>query len=389
MDNDVEEGKIIWFIPDIGDNLEAGPAIDSDGNIYLLTRAGLHSYTSEGELRWIQPAPSGDGSGASLSPNNQVVYAPGVTGIFAFDAKTGDILWQRTDFDEDQFYTVATVSADGAKLYIGAGDGDNFPSQNFYAINTIDGTTAWIYESLDTGIRGGYLGGAILDENGHLYVTSQNGQVISLVDQGDVYLEKWTFDLGTEARQAATLTQDGFILQSSNSGFIHKIHRETGAEILFNDWPALGNVGEVFTSVIFSSDGNTIYINAEDQALYAVDYKQGHVKWAYQFEAWGSDPLVRADGVILLMCQIEDAGRVCAIQDNGDSPTLLWYSTEIISTIPLNETNVNISPNGTIFVHMGDQEPLNLYALQGNGMGLSKSSPWAKNLGTIQMNGNP
>ena len=88
------------------------------------------------------------------------------------------------------------------------------------------------------------------------------------------------------------------------------------------------------------------------------------------------------------MCQLDDGGRVCAIEDNDNSASLLWSSDKLVDRLPLNETNINIAKNVTIYVHAGDQSPLIIYALKGNGMGLSHSSPWPKLMGGIQNNGN-
>ena len=383
-----DEGSILWQTEALGENLEATPAVDENGNVYMLADGVMFSYTESGALRWSTEVTGGDANVASLSPDNQVVYTPGVDGIYAVDATTGAIIWKRTDIIEAEFYTVTAVSPDGSRIYLGAG-GDPGHSNNFYALNAVDGSIAWVYEETESvdGLSG-YMGGAIMGENGAIYVTNQQGFLISLTDNGDSFIQNWKFNLGAEARQPAALAGNGYILQTSNTGVIHKIDLATGVEITTESWPALGGVGEVFTSIVLSPDGRTFYVNAEDHNLYALDIITGAVKWFYTFEEWGSDPLIREDGVIIVMGQINGAARVCALQDNGESATLLWSSPKIFAHLTLNESNVNISPNGTIYIHAGDQHPLSLFAVKGNGLGLSSSSPWPKTMGNMQNNGN-
>ena len=57
-----------------------------------------------------------------------------------------------------------------------------------------------------------------------------------------------------------------------------------------------------------------------------------------------------------------------------------------IVTTFLNEMNVNITPNVIIY-HFGKSSPFKIYAIKGNGLGLSTSSPWPKFMGNIQNNG--
>ncbi|NQX81967.1 MAG: PQQ-like beta-propeller repeat protein, partial [Flavobacteriaceae bacterium] len=377
--------------PEMGETLESSTAIDNSNNVYIATSDGTYSYKFDGSLRWHQDtAISIDGTIISLSPDNNFAYIGGVS-IYKVKTSDGSLVWKKT-FGNETFGTVITISSDGNTLYVGAGDGFTNLSDNFYALNANDGSIKWTYvessvsQQENEEYTRGHLGGAIIDNNGVIYLTNQHGYLVSLTDEGDSSTVNWKFNLQTEARMPASISGD-FIYQSSNSGLVHKIHKLTGVEVTSDNYPALGNIGEVFTPVVFSNDGNTFYINAEDRNLYAIDTKTGSKKWSFLFEEWGSDPIIRNDGVIIVMGQLNSAGRVCAIKDNGSSASLLWSSDKIVKRLPLNETNVNIAKDGTIYVHAGDQSPLIIYALKGNGMGLSDSSPWPKLMGNIQNNG--
>jgi outer membrane protein assembly factor BamB len=387
-----KEAEIIWRSEETGETLESSTAIDNDNNVYVASTEGTFSFNSSGVLRWKQEiATSIDGTIISLSPDNQFAYIPGKS-IHKINTIDGSLVWTK-DFPNETFGNVIAISTDGNTLYVGAGDGFTNRSDNFYALNTNDGSTKWTYietetpQQEDDGDLRGHLGGAIVDTDGTIYLTNQHGYLVSLTDNGNNYTKNWKYNLKAEARMPASIAGD-FIYQSSNSGLVHKINKSTGVEITSNSFPALGSIGEVFTPIVFSNDGSTFYVNAEDSYLYAVSTSTGVKKWSFAFEEWGSDPFIRADGAIILMGQIDNAGRVCAIKDNENSASLMWKSEKITHTLPLNETNVNIADDGTIYVHAGDQEPFVIYALKGNGMGISTSSPWPKLMGSIQNNGN-
>lgn len=384
-DNENNEGDIIWQSEEIGENLESAPAIDDDGNVYIIGNGRVYSYTVNGELRWSTMTSPGDACTPSLGHDNAVVYTNGVGGVYALDAANGRKLWNNSI---NEFHTVAAVSPNGNRIYLGSGH-ESGSSDDFYAINTVDGSLAWTYtlneEPEQDGIRG-FMGGAVIDTDGIIYVSSQHGYLISLTDNDDNYIENWKFNFHAESRQPMAIGRDGYIYATSNTGKVHKVNISTGVEVTAGNWPALGNVGEVFTSICIGHDG-TLYVNAEDYKLHALN-SDGSEKWSYRFDGWGSDPLIRADGMIIVMGQVAGAGRVCALKDNGASASLVWTSPKILDNLTLNETNVNIAPDGTIFVHSGDQPPLALFAIEGNGHGLSTSSPWPKYMGNIQNNGN-
>lgn len=390
--DDDTEADVIWQSSDIGASLEASPTIDASGNVYIVTDQGTYSFDSTGQSRWAQVSATGlDGSNVSISPDNNFVYVPGES-IAKLNANDGSVVWS-VQIGSEIFGTVISIALNGETIYAGAGDGFDFQSNNFYALNTDIGDIKWTYvetstpQQEDNADLRGHLGGSILDTDGNIYISNQHGYVVSLSDAGDSAAINWKFPLGGEPRMPASIAGD-YIYQTSNTGVVHKINKATGIEVTSGQYPALGDVGEVFTPIAFSNDGSTFYVNAEDMYLYALDAETGAVNWRYRFDDWGSDPVVRQDGVIIVMCEIEGSARVCAIEDEGSSAALLWRSETILSSLPFNETSVNIANDGTIYVHAGDEEPLVLYALRGNGSGVSTSSPWPKFMGSIQNNGN-
>ena len=82
------------------------------------------------------------------------------------------------------------------------------------------------------------------------------------------------------------------------------------------------------------------------------------------------------------------AARVVCVRDEGNKGVIEWASEPVADSLALNESNVNIGPDGTIYVHSGVYPPVSLFAIKGNGKSLSTLSPWPKYMGNIKNNGN-
>ncbi|MFC1712894.1 PQQ-binding-like beta-propeller repeat protein [Candidatus Poribacteria bacterium] len=384
------EGDILWKHV-VGGNLESTPAVDDDGNVYVVTYTGVRSYSPDGIHRWSTTvrAEIGDFNAPSLSQDNSILYGGSDDGVWAIDAATGSLIWENDDYDFPAgFHSVPAVSSDGLRIYMGCG-AERDEANAFYAINTADGSIAWEYR-LTYPPRGfsGFIGGAIFDPNDSriIYLTSQHGYLVSLTDNGDSYIENWVVNIGAEMRMPPAIDANGYIyVGDSRTGRVHKFDPRTST-MQGGKWPVHVGANEVFTSIAIGTDG-TIYVNSEDKRLWAIN-PDGTVKWNNLiFEAWGSDPLIRDDGKIIVAIQLNGAARVAAIRDDGNQAVIEWTSDRIAKTLRLNETNVNLAPDGTIYITSGDQEPEALFAIEGNGRGLSTTSAWPKYMGNIQNNG--
>jgi outer membrane protein assembly factor BamB len=379
-----DQGVVLWQRDELGENLEASPAIDHEGNIYTVGGATLYAFTPSGSLRWSTRTTGGDSNSPSVAGDR--VFVCGVDGVFAVDIADGSVVWHQDDFGGVAFHTVPAISTSRGRVYLGTGT-EFEPSHDFFALEADTGEIAWRFV-LDApraeGIAG-FLGGTVIAEDGTLFVSSQHGLLVALQDEGDHATELWRFDLEAEARQPASIADERTLFMSSNAGVVHKIDARTGEEITERNWPALGEIGEVFAPLVLASDGS-VYVTSEDRRLRALD-ADGVERWSLAFEDWTSDPLLREDGTLLVMCQLDGAGRVCGIEDRGDEGVVAWTSSPIVERLSFNETNLNIGPDGTIYVHSGDQRPLGLFAVGGNGSSLNTRSPWPKYMGNVGNSG--
>lgn len=382
----------MWTRP-VADSVEATPAVDRDGNVYCVGGSYVYSFDKHGAPRWTNPIGrlTGEFNSPALSHDQKVLYGGGSNFVYAIDATTGKTIWKKGGFPRG-FHSVPAVSRDGSRLYFGLG-AERDEGDSFYSINTDDGSVMWEYvmEHPARGFRG-YLGGAIVDADNTIFIASQHGWLISLTDQGNSYTENWAYDAGAEMRMPPSLDKDDFLYvgTSDAGGKIHKVNSQDGKPAK-GKWPVRTTSDEVFANLAIAEDG-TVYVNSEDARLWAFR-PDGGVKWNnLKFESWGSDPLIRSDGRIIFGAEIRNAARLVCVQDQGDKAVIEWQSEPFAKSLHLNETNVTLSPTGTFYISSGQPgfnlgKTVELFAIQGNGLGLSTKAQWPKFMGNTQNNG--
>ena len=382
-----KEGDTLWTRP-AGESVESTPAVDDRGNVYITGDSSVFSYTADGTHRWTVEMGEqvGEFNSPSLSPDQKTVYGGGVNFVYVLDTATGKERWKNTDF-EVGFHSVPAISPGGGRLYFGAG-AERDEGETFYCIDATSGALLWEYV-MKHPPRGfhGYLGGAIVGPDGTIYVSSQHGWLLSLTDNGKTYTENWAYDVKAEMRMPPSMDAEGYLYVGSSDagGYVHKVDSRTGKSAGGN-WPVKTTAGEVFAHISIAEDG-TLYVNSEDRRLWAFN-SDGTVKWNnLEFEVWGSDPLIRADGRIIVGSQLGGAARVACIRDDDDEAVIEWTSDPIAKTLHLNETNVSVAPDGTLYIASGQDPSRLLYAIEGNGQGLSTSAQWPKYMGNIHNNG--
>ncbi len=206
-----------------------GPAIGLDGNIYAssdfasltaMNSAGATDWTSVESGYYVNPAIASDGTiivgGNNLSavaPDGSVLWQHPVTTtigkfpsylspaiaddgtIFAGQINypnlvalnpNGTELWSRTDLDG-----APAIGPDGT-IYVVPETGI------LHALNPLDGSTLWSYATGKTDYYNSE--GVTIDSNGNLFVSNEDGFVISLSPDGNVL---WSIDLAPD--------RDGFI----------------------------------------------------------------------------------------------------------------------------------------------------------------------------------
>jgi outer membrane protein assembly factor BamB len=231
----------------VGADINATPAVASDGSIYFGTDNGkLFKYDPDDRQNDLNFPTSNEwtfDTGSSedvnttpaFSPDGSVVYAVSNSGrLFAVNSATGAEVWH---FDlgarSGEIHSSPTVNPNDGTIYVGSDD------QKVYAINPND------------------------RQNDLNFPTSN----------------EWTFDTGGEVHSTASLDPSAgtIIYIGSNDGKLHAINPDGTPKT--GNWP-FSTGGNVVSSPVVGSDG-TVFVGSEDSNIYAIN-PDGTKKWRVQ-----------------------------------------------------------------------------------------------------------
>ncbi len=285
-----QTATIKWTVP-IGEKISsyAGPAIASDGTIYIGTLAGtMHAMNPDGSIKW------------NFTTGGQIISTP-------------------------------ALCSDGT-IYFGSKD------DKFYAVNP-DGTEKWTYTP-----RGGDINSPAVGSDGTVYFTSSTTSLkyvyaLNPVDGS----EKWTFDPHADTTgnyifySTPVISPDGTIY--INYGDLVYALDADGSK----KWVA--HTSTMYNSPVIGSDG-TIHIATKSggrvRALNSID---GSEKWTYSpypNEFGYSSPVIASDGTIY--AAYYNTGKVIAVNPDGSEK---WTCTDINKYVYATPV---IGSDGTIYL---------------------------------------
>lgn len=196
---------------------------------------------------------------ASPAVVNGVVYFPGgdASGtVYAFNARTGTVLWQSTVVNDEQIISTPAV-ADGI-LYVGV-----LNNYTLYALDISTGTVLWTYAT------GGYVGSSPAVANGIVYFESWNDDHNVYALDARTGAVRWTYTmtaagiLGTSPAVANGVVYVG-------SDYVYALDANTGA-LLWKYGPGIEDFAgspAVANGVVYVGDGNGVdALNASTGAV--------------------------------------------------------------------------------------------------------------------------
>jgi outer membrane protein assembly factor BamB len=160
------------------------------------------------------------------------------------------------------------------------------------------------------------------DASGMLYVGNEQGVLHAIDREGKV---RWKFETGKPIR-AQPRVIEGFVYLTSDSGFLYKLERKSGAE----KWRARIDIGsepripanedktrwDRYGSSV-ATDGKQLYIASRDKNLYALDAKTGREAWRVAAgDIMTATPAVHGDSVVFAAFD----GKVQAVSAKDGSP---------------------------------------------------------------------
>jgi outer membrane protein assembly factor BamB len=98
--------------------------------------------------------------------------------------------------------------------------------------------------------------------------------------------------------------------------------------LLTREWTSDAVTGGVLASPVLSADGNTVYVNGRNRALWALDTGDGRVKWSVPLPFLAQTPPTVTPGGLILSGGGPDTA-LTAIKDGGDHAEVLWSRQDV------------------------------------------------------------
>lgn len=255
---DAENGNVLWTANTNTGISNSTAAIDSEGNIYLGTRAeGVFCWSPDGNLRWQFPSADGSKtpyySSPALSKDENTLYILMTGGaLLALNTADGSEKWSAPvevssglgsslsiDSDGTVYLTTDTEvvavtdeGANGTVKWIANAEGANSsgvvigPEGILYtgshtgllSINPADGSVIWTYEAFVEECV------PAVDVNGNVYFGSVDGKLHIVTAAGEKLKE---FTLGDNMVHSPTIADDGSVFVEAMDNFEIKLYKIT------------------------------------------------------------------------------------------------------------------------------------------------------------------
>jgi outer membrane protein assembly factor BamB len=259
--------EVLWrFHPAGASSFHTTPALGPDGTVYVGFSTGGATPEAKGTFYALKAPTSG------------------------LDAQ---VLWS-VDLGPGRQTASPTLGPDGT-VYVVSGAGKLFALAP-------DGTVKW------TVMTGPSLKAApALGADGTVYLSSMNGKLYAVAPpaspearEGSV---RWTFDFGAHPGQAPAVTAsvpppgadakgsgasptigpDGTIYVGANNSNFYAIAPDGTLKWMYE---AEREVAGIWSTAALSADGNTVFFGANKGGIYALDRKDGSLRW--RFDVYGS-----------------------------------------------------------------------------------------------------
>ncbi|MFT3925998.1 MAG: PQQ-binding-like beta-propeller repeat protein [Myxococcales bacterium] len=192
-----------------GGAIRTSAAVGPDGTIYFSSDDNkLYALTSTGAAKF--PAKTLGVTNTESSPavaNGKVYVASNANKLHAFDAVTGNLLWERTLGSGSSYVGSPAVDANGV-IYIGGGD---FKLHAF----TPDGDELWAFPTL-----GAILAAPAIDRGGNIYFGSDDDSLYSVDAGGNL---RWKYTTWNNVEGHPVIGANGAILVGSDDNKLHSV----------------------------------------------------------------------------------------------------------------------------------------------------------------------
>lgn len=351
-----------------GDSRLTAPPVVADGRIYVLdAQAHVFAFDARtGTPLWNRSlAPKGPdegftlfgvfGSDMAVDPTKgfgggtcydagKLFVSTGFGKVFALDAATGRQLW-KTDL---QVPIVNAPVANGGRVFVSSED------NHFVALAESDGRTLWDHQGISesagilTSTSAAVAGDTVI-------VPYTSGELFALrIDNGS---PEWN-DMLTKSGNVTALSElddiagrpvvdRDMVFAISHSGTMAAINLNTGERIWTRD---IGGIQTPWAA------GDYVYVLTIGGEVLCLRRKDGDVKWIHQLPRWGdpdneSDPIVWSGPVLV-------SNRLILVSSSGKAVSLSPYSGELLGRVEIPD-GTYIPPvvaNGTLYLLTNDAQ---------------------------------
>jgi len=241
-----------------GDWVDSSPAIGEDGTIYVSPRdENLYAINPDGTEKWRFTTGSGGISSPAIGEDGTIYVGSTNSNLYAINPEDGTEKW--SIFIDSPVHSSPTIGEDGT-IYVGTIDFLFIPElySKLFAINP-DGTEKWRF-TVASCVRTS----PVIGEDGTIYLVTDANNLYAINPINGT--KKWEFDTEShiiEEWSSPAIAEDGTIYVGVSEDDFFAINPD-GTE----KWSFA--TGAVWSSPAIAEDG-TIYVGSFDNNLYAIN----------------------------------------------------------------------------------------------------------------------
>jgi outer membrane protein assembly factor BamB len=366
----------------VNGDIKSSTTITSNHTVYIAsTDNNLYSFNANGISNTGWPVSLGAEATASVAVDaNGVAYIGTSNGIFQAIASNGTVEWGYNV--GGAVYSSSAISSN-KMLYVVNENGRVY-SFNLNFLNPSAIEYSAIYE-----LGSGVSSSPALDGLGNIYITTNDGSLVKLQDNGDSFSESWRFDTGYDIVSSPVISAQYDIYFGGQDSAIYAVDSTGQLKWRVEIDEPIQSTGALAE---FGTQYDRLFIASLDGFLYSVKMETGELIWKYNAESPIVCPILFENGTVYFGTM---DGQVLAISDNEVVPVLAKTATvnPVWHTFQGNNARTGVFGGGTLIptisnVHPGDADndgdvdaqdilPLGVYFLEQGSSRSSATMAWS------------
>jgi outer membrane protein assembly factor BamB len=301
-------------------------------NTNLEITAAFEALT--GDLLWERPLDGGVTGTPAIGRDGIIILPSTDNNVYAVDPFSGGLLWK---FSSGAPFRASAAVDHQNRVFVGSGD------TWFYALNGDTGAQLWRYSA-----GSGVVSSAALTRDGTVIFGSLNNQVHAV--DANTGAKRWTYDVGDHVESSPVITPEGAVILGTGythtrQGSVIALEAGTGQLLWTN------NVGwSVGGSLALGADDSVVFADGNGRRLVALDRHSGQQRWATEVGAvwYLNSPVISPNGLAFVVSG--DKGMQVL---NATTGQFVW---EFLSKLLLGPVgNPVITADGTLYLGMDRQ----------------------------------